>query len=80
MIRVQNHRHAILLRHRTYVVGAAHGAGDGGVELGVVQALPAPKKTVRFAAKKQAFTGTFFRFYHLVMTNIAMENHQAINR
>ena len=62
MIRVQNHRHTILLRHRTDVVGAAHGAGDGGVELGVVQALPAPKKTVRFAAKFPGVHWDFFRF------------------
>ena len=41
VIRVQNHRHAILLRHGAHVVGAAHGATDGRMELGVVQALPA---------------------------------------
>ena len=40
VVRVEDHRHAILLRHGPHVVRAGHGARDGGVELRVVQALP----------------------------------------
>ena len=36
VIRMQNHRHAILLCHSACMVGTADGTRNGGVELGVV--------------------------------------------
>mmetsp|Transcript_2361 Transcript_2361/g.4505 ORF Transcript_2361/g.4505 Transcript_2361/m.4505 type:complete len:348 (+) Transcript_2361:218-1261(+) len=39
VVRVQNHRHAVLLGHSAHVVGARDGAGDGRAVVGVVESF-----------------------------------------